>query len=444
MDDVGNAAARAGGSAGEKVTTESPRARLSTALDSLFRDYDGPPFALRLWDGWIWRSSSAEPPACTICIAKAHALHSLLTEGSQLALGEAFLHKEIEVEGDLFSAIAPAEHLLAHPAPLRQRVLRGVVRGAASLGETLWHGPRHSQRRDRESIAYHYDQPVEFFRPWLGRTLVYSCAYFEQPDDSLDEAQEQKLELICRKLRLKPGERFLDVGCGWGSLILHAARHHSLCAEGITLSRSQESVTRQRIQEQKLVGNCRVRLVDYRQLDTDQETYDKMASVGMYEHVGPANLPTYFGRMYRLLKPGGVFLNHGVARAAHSLPRDNDSFIAQWVFPDSHLVTLTQAIAAAESAGFEVRDVENLREHYALTLRHWVRGLEACRTTLLQFVPETTYRIWLLYMAGCAAAFERGDIGVYQTLLSRPDRGRSSLPLTRRDWYDGDPFEPMR
>jgi cyclopropane-fatty-acyl-phospholipid synthase len=418
--------------------TESPHARLSSALDSLLRDYDGPTFALRLWDGWTWRSSSAEPPACTICVANEHALHSLLAEGSQLALGEAFLHKEIEVEGDLFSAFAPTEHFLARPVPLRERLLQSVLHGAASLGETLRHGPRHSQRRDRDSIAYHYDQPVEFFRPWLGRTLVYSCAYFEQPDDSLDEAQGQKLELICRKLRLQPGERFLDVGCGWGSLILHAARHHSLCAEGITLSRSQESVTRQRIQEQKLVGNCRVRLVDYRQLDPSQQRYDKMASVGMYEHVGLPNLPDYFAKLYRLLKPGGVFLNHGIARAPHSLPRGQDSFIARWVFPDGELVTLTQAIAAAESAGFEVRDVENLREHYALTLRHWVRGLEACRTTLLQFVPETTYRIWLLYIAGCAAAFERADIGVYQMLLSRPDRGQSRLPLTRRDWYDSD------
>jgi cyclopropane-fatty-acyl-phospholipid synthase len=299
----------------------------------------------------------------------------------------------------------------------------------------LRHGPRHSQSRDRESIAYHYDQPVEFFRPWLGRTLVYSCAYFHRRDDSLDEAQDQKLELICRKLRLEPGERFLDVGCGWGSLILHAARHHGVCAEGITLSRSQHTVTQQRIHEMKLDRSCHVRLVDYRRLDSAHETCDKIASVGMYEHVGLPNLPAYFEKMYRLLKPGGVFLNHGIARAAQSLSRGDDSFIARCVFPDSHLVTLAQAATAAEHAGFEVRDVENLREHYALTLRHWVRGLEACRHSLLQVVPEKTYRIWLLYMAGCAAAFERGDIAVYQTLLSRPDRGRSGLPLTRQDWY---------
>ncbi|HUB19533.1 MAG TPA: cyclopropane-fatty-acyl-phospholipid synthase family protein [Acidobacteriaceae bacterium] len=416
--------------------TESPHAHLSAALGSLFRGYNGPPFAVRLWDGWRWNCSEADPAACTIRIEQANALHSLLAESSQLALGEAFLHKEIDVEGDLFSAFAPAQYLLGHPAPFRARILRSLAAGASSLSATLRHGPPHSQQRDRESIAYHYDQPVEFFRPWLGRTLVYSCACFERPDDALDAAQERKLDLICRKLRLQPGEHFLDVGCGWGSLILHAARRYRVCAGGITLSRSQENVTRLRIQEDSLEERCRVRFLDYRELDAAQETWDKIASVGMYEHVGLQHLPEYFEKMHALLRPGGVFLNHGIARAPHALPRGNDSFIARWVFPDGHLVTLTETIAAAENAGFEVRDVENLREHYALTLRLWVRALQASREALLQLVAETTYRIWLLYMAGCAAAFESGDIAVYQTLLSRPDRGRSGLPLTRRDWYE--------
>lgn len=416
--------------------TESPHTHLSTALDALFREYEGPAFALRLWDGWNWRSPGENPPACTIRIGSAHALHSLLVESSQLSLGEAFLQKEIEVEGDLFCAFAPVEHVLAHPAPLRERLLQSVARGAVSLGYTLRHGLRHSEQRDRDSIQYHYDQPIDFFRPWLGRTLAYSCAYFERPDDPLDLAQEQKLELICRKLRPASGQRFLDIGCGWGSLILHAAARHGVRAEGITLSRSQEAVTKQRIAQTGLGNCCRVRLVDYRELDPSQETYDRISSVGMYEHVGLPNLPTYFGKVHQLLKPGGVFLNHGIARSPHSAPRGQDSFIARYVFPDGALVTLTEAIAAAENAGFEVRDVENLREHYALTLRHWVRGLVACRDMLLQLVSEMTYRIWLLYMAGCAAAFERGDIGLYQTLLSRPHRGRSGLPLTRRDWYE--------
>lgn len=416
--------------------SESPHTRWLRALDKLFADYHGPAFAIRLWDGWNWTSSSEEPPACTMKILHPRALHTLLAEGSQVALGEAFIHKEIDVEGDLFSVFAPAEHMLRHPAPLRERLLQTVARGALELGTTLRYGRRHSQERDRDSIAYHYDQPIEFFRPWLGRTLVYSCAYFEHPDDALEDAQEQKLELICRKLRLRAGERFLDVGCGWGSLLLHAAGRHGVRAEGITLSRSQEAVTRQRIGAAGLGERCRVRLVDYRRLDPQQEHYDKIASVGMYEHVGLANLPAYFAQVHRLVKPGGVFLNHGIARSVHATPRGQDSFIARYVFPDGALVTLTETITAAEQAGFEVRDVENLREHYVMTLRHWVRGLEACRDQILGHVTETTYRIWLLYMAGCAAAFQRGDIGVVQTLLSAPERGRSGMPLTRRDWYD--------
>lgn len=415
--------------------SETAHARWLKALDGLFSDYRGPAFAIRLWDGWAWRSSGSEAPACTIHILCPEALHTLLAEGSQVALGEAFIHKEIEVEGDLFSVFAPAEHLLLHPAPLRERLLQAVAHGALELGTTLRHGLRHSRQRDRDSIAYHYDQPIEFFRPWLGRTLAYSCAYFEHLDDPLDNAQEQKLELICRKLRLQAGERFLDVGCGWGGLILQAAGQHDVDAEGITLSQSQEAVTRQRIAAAGLSDRCRVRRIDYRQLDPERERYDKIASVGMYEHVGRANLPTYFQQIHRLLKPGGVFLNHGIARSVHSTPRGQDSFIARYVFPDGALVTLTETIAAAEQAGFEVRDVENLREHYSMTLRQWVRGLEACREVLLNHVSETTYRIWLLYMAGCAAAFQRGDTGLYQTLLSAPERGRSRLPLTRGDWY---------
>jgi cyclopropane-fatty-acyl-phospholipid synthase len=293
----------------------------------------------------------------------------------------------------------------------------------------------HSRSRDRDSIAYHYDQPMEFYRPWLGSTLVYSCAYFHHDTDSLDTAQVQKLDHICRKLRLRPGQRFLDIGCGWGSLILHAAAEYGVDAQGITLSQVQKQVAGQRIAERSLHASCSARLQDYRDLDASLETWDRIASVGMSEHVGLKNLHAYFSIAYRRLRPGGVLLNHAIARSAQSAPRGNDSFIAKYVFPDGALTTLTETIQAAESAGFEVRDVENLREHYARTLRCWVRGLRASESSVRRHVPEETYRIWLLYMAGCSAAFRRGDIGVYQVLLSRPDRGHSGLPLTRADWY---------
>lgn len=418
---------------------ETLKARASGMLGALFRDYDGPPFAIRLWDGWMWKSTGeatpirtpAGTPACTIVFNTPQALRSLLLNPSQVALGEAFLRREIDVEGDLFSVFEAAEYVLRRPLPIRQKLLRGLL----ATGHALTHGPIHSRRRDRESIAYHYDQPPEFFRPFLGPTMVYSCAYFQNDSDSLDAAQEQKLELICRKLRLQPGERFLDIGCGWGSLILRAAGEHGADADGITLSREQANVAEQRIAGSGLNDYCRVSLRDYRELDPEQRIYDKIASVGMSEHVGLRNLPRYFGLAYRLLKPGGVFLNHAIARSAGKAPRGSDSFIGRYVFPDGELVTLTETLAAADAAGFEVRDVENLREHYACTLRCWVEGLRRNRASLLARVPEKTYRIWLLYMAGCAAAFRRGDIAIYQVLLSKPDRGESRLPLTREDWY---------
>jgi cyclopropane-fatty-acyl-phospholipid synthase len=413
--------------------SESISSRATTTLGELFRKYDGLPFAIRLWNGWHWSSApgNGETPACTLVLNTPRALQTLLLNPSQVVLSEAFLSKEIDVEGDLFSVFEVVEHVLRRPRPLRQRLLRGL----GALGHALIHGPAHSRRRDRASIAHHYDQPPEFFRPWLGPTLVYSCAYFQSESDTLDAAQEQKLDLICRKLRLHPGERFLDIGCGWGSLILYAAGRCGAEADGITLSREQAIVADQRIVGSGLANSCRVTLRDYRQLDPAQRTYDKIASVGMSEHVGLKNLPRYFNLAYRLLQPGGVFLNHAIARSAGSAPRGSDSFIGRYVFPDGDLVTLTETLAAAEAAGFEVRDVENLREHYARTLRCWVEGLRRHRSALLERVPEKTYRIWLLYMAGCAAAFRRGDIAIYQVLLSRPDHGDTRLPLTREDWY---------
>lgn len=301
-------------------------------------------------------------------------------------------------------------------------------------------GAQHSQARDRAAISHHYDRPVEFFRPWLGKSLAYSCAYFRSPEDPLDLAQEQKLALICQKLRLRPGERFLDIGCGWGSLPLCAARHYGANALGITLSRVQYEEARRRIEISGLGNRCDVALCDYRQLNRQPHTFDKIASVGMFEHVGLGNLREYFRTVRGWLKPGGVFLNHGIARAYDSPPRE-DSFIDRYVFPDGQLVTLSQAMQAAEAEGLEIRDVENLREHYELTLRRWVAALQENATTLLRYVSEETYRIWLLYLAGSAAAFHRGSIAVYQVLLSRADKGISDLPLTREDWYAGDPAQ---
>lgn len=440
-----------------KKTSEVLSPQREKLFGSLFENYQGPVFAVRLWDGWRWQSSPSGVPACTIVVNSPAALRSLVISPSEVTLGEAFLEKSIDVEGDLFSVFEAAEHAFHCPEGERQRILEAIWGVLLEMGARWKNGSRHSQKRDRAAISYHYDQPVAFYEPWLGKTLAYSCAYFHSPDDDIDQAQTNKLELICRKLRLLPCERFLDIGCGWGSLILHAASRHNVEAHGITISREQASVAKMRIESEHLTQSCSVSLMDYRQASNSFIPFDKISSVGMFEHVGLHNLPLYFKTVLSLLRPGGVFLNHGIARAHASSDRGasfldrsvvpflrnvlhvsrphHSSFIDKYVFPDGELVTLTQAMRAAESAGFEVRDVENLREHYELTLRCWVDGLRRNADRLLSMVSESTYRIWLLYMAGSAAAFRRGDIAVYQMLLSRPDRGKSNLPLTREDWY---------
>ncbi len=417
---------------------DSAQKRKATVFSAVFQGYDGPPFSVRLWDGWQWSSTANEKPVCAIVVNSPKALASLCARPNQVTLGEAFIRGDLDVEGDLFSAFQVAEHLFNRPHGLWQQVVEKCAGAMFGVSQWLKHGSENSKGRDRASVAYHYDLPVAFYEPWLGRSLVYSCAYFGCPEDSLDTAQEQKLDLICRKLRLKAGERFLDIGCGWGSLVLHAGGKRHARAEGITLSQEQAATGKRRIDEAGVADCCSVELKDYRELPNGKRAFDKIASVGMFEHVGLRNLPLYFGIAYRLLRPGGLFLNHGIARADTSPIRDS-CFVGRYVFPDGKLVTLSEMLRAAESQGLEVRDVENLREHYVLTLQRWVAGLRQNADRLLQQVSKTTYRIWLLYTAGSAAAFRRGDIGVYQVLLSRPDKGKSGLPLTRNDWYAASP-----
>lgn len=404
------------------------------AFRNLFAGYEGPPFVIRLWNGEQWSSSANQKPVFTLVFETPLALEALLAAPNELTLGEAFIRRDLDVEGDLISAFCAAEFLFNRSRSMRQKLLEKLACAATAIRLRLTDGALHSPGRDQRSISYHYDQPVEFFEPWLGRSLVYSCGYFEHPDDSLDTAQQQKLALITRKLDLQRGEQFLDIGCGWGSLVMHAGAEHGARARGITLSQEQAATAKRRIEKAGLCACCSVELRDYRDTNGSDLLFDKIASVGMFEHVGRDKLALYFETVRRILKPGGVFLNHGIARFSRA-PVRKSSFIERHVFPDGRLVTLPEVVSAAESQGLEVRDVENLREHYDLTLQRWMKGLRRHAGTLLELVPESTYRTWLLYIAGSAAAFRRGDIGVYQVLLSRPERGRSALPLTRNRWY---------
>jgi len=268
--------------------------------------------------------------------------------------------------------------------------------------------------------------------------MVYSCAYFRSPDDDLDTAQNQKLDYICRKLRLRAGQRLLDIGCGWGAFVIHAAKHFGVRAEGITLSQPQAERARARIAEAGVENEASVDLRNYREFTANgRELYDAIVSVGMAEHVGRERLPDYFAAAHRALKPGGVSPNQAIGEGI--IPRRNNrdgSFIEQYVFPDGDIPPLPLMLTAAEFAGVEIPDVENLREHYVLRLRHWLRRLEARHDEALRFVDEATYRVWRLYIAGSAHGFRSGHIAVYQTLLAKLDpSGQTNLPLSRDDWY---------
>ena len=293
-------------------------------------------------------------------------------------------------------------------------------------------GEVHSKRRDRAAIRYHYDLVPEFFALWLDPYMLYSSAYFTD-DSDLDNAQERKLDYICRKLRLHAGDHLLDIGCGWGGLLVYAARHFGVEALGIPLSVRQAETARGCIHDARLEKHCRVEVCDYRELDLSQQ-FDKIVSIGMFEHVGKALLPEYFARAWQLLRPGGAFLNSGIA-SVHSRVHKGPSFEDRYVFPDGELVALGTSITVAETTGFEVRDVESLREHYAMTLHEWVRRLENHVDEAKRLTDEVTYRIWRLSMAGSAHQFRLGDLNLYQMLLAKPSHGNAGMPLTRSDWY---------
>jgi cyclopropane-fatty-acyl-phospholipid synthase len=409
-------------------------------LEALLGDYPNRDFQVRLWDGTTW--GAAQQPRFTLVLKHPGALRAMFSCPSELTLGEAYVYDDFDIEGDIEAVFHLADYMLGQERnlgktfELAKRLQKLPVNNRVHKNRrpANFSGSPHSRDRDRQAISYHYDLPAEFYGLWLDQRMVYSCAYFATPEEDLDSAQERKLDYICRKLRLCRGERLLDIGCGWGGLIMHAAAHYGVEAVGITLSVPQAELARQRLREAGLSDRCCMEVSDYRDLEHGQR-YDKIVSVGMFEHVGEALLPEYFNRAYELLRPGGVFLNHGIGYSA-TYHRRGPSFSDRYVFPDGEMVPISTTIRAAELSGFEVRDVESLREHYTLTLHHWVRRLEAQAEQARAISDDTTYRIWRLYMAGSAHGFRTGRLNLYQTLLAKPRQGGSSgLPLTREDWY---------
>lgn len=390
---------------------------------------------VRLWDGTLLGDPDAD---FRLVLTRPGALRSLVPL-SDLTAGEAYVRGDLDIEGDAVAALHAAHELAQAPRPSVARLLRagiGVLRippsnGAAPLPRAELDGEAHSRTRDAAAVRFHYDVGNDFFRLFLDADLVYSCAYFLDPSEDLETAQRRKLEVICRKLRLRPGARLLDIGCGWGSLAIHAARHHGARVVGVTLSERQVELARERVAAAGLDDVVDIRLQDYRDV---QGSFDAIASVGMFEHVGPAMLPTYFSVARRLLVPGGVFLNHGITTGRRMAVSDyttgRPNFVSAHVFPDGGLVPAWRAVKEMEQVGLEVRDVEQLRPSYALTLREWVRRLEAHHDEAVAAAGEARYRVWRIYMAGSAAAFERGDLGVIQVLGVK--EGGEPLPLGRR------------
>jgi cyclopropane-fatty-acyl-phospholipid synthase len=424
-------------------THEYPAEKGLTILGEVLGSLSPRDFAVRLWDGSVWTEASGQPRRFTLVLNHPGALRTLLGSRSELSLGEGYVAGDFDVEGDIGSAFRLAEHLLGlHAGPvasfrLARRLLavpaRGRPRGGRPVGSLP--GALHSRERDRRAVAFHYDVSNDFYRLWLDERMVYSCAYFLSDTDGLEVAQERKLDYICRKLRLHPGERVLDIGCGWGGLVLHAALRYGAQAVGVTVSRPQADFAEERVRRAGASDRCRIEVRDYRDLE-DLGPFDKLVSVGMSEHVGDGTMAEYFRCAFSALRPGGVFLNHAIARNPSFAPMAGPSFSDRYVFPDGDLVPLGALLRHAERCGFEVRDVENLREHYVMTLRHWVRRLELRRDEAVQSAGERVFRIWRLYMAGAAHKFREGRNNVFQVLLSKLADGRSGLPLTRSDWYE--------
>lgn len=382
------------------------------------------PLSLTLWDGQTLEPETPAQVALKVRTPRALAALANPTMGS---LARSYVEQELDLEGGARDAVWVAE------------VLSGFTNDVAQTrGGRVRKWMRHSRPFDRKAIRHHYDLNDDFFALWLDRERVYSCAYFRRADDTLEQAQQQKLDHICRKLALRPGERFLDIGCGWGALVMWAARNYRVRATGITLSENQHAYAQRMIRERGLSELCDVRLVDYRDVPEDGP-FDKIASVGMFEHVGRKNLPLYFGKIFHLLRPGGIALNHGITLSSigrQELGSDIGRFIDDYVFPGGELCHVSDVVAEMSAQGLECHDVENLRPHYARTLWQWVERLEANREAAVALVGEKAYRIWRIYMAGSAHAFARGWISIYQVLAAKakPD-GSIELSPTRDYMY---------
>jgi len=426
-------------------TSTDPDVRQCHAvLVKLFADLQPRFFDVRFWDGTVW-SCQPEPSSFSLVLHHAGTLRRMLWPPVPLSFSSAYIYDDFDIEGDMFGFQRLCRYLegLSSSRSTMQRI---------QLGWSIWRLPRfektrqgrgkaelsgqvHSRERDRQAIGYHYDLSNPFFEKILDPYMQYTSGIFADSNVDLAKAQEHKLDLICRKLRLRAGERLLDIGCGWGGLMMYAARQYGVQTVGVTLSRFQAEWAQAKIKAAGLEERCTVRLMDYRDL-TEFDSFDKITTIEVAEHFGAEQFATYMTQCVRLLRPGGTSLMQQITLTGkENMPPPAKDFAQHFVFPDGELVPVSFTLKHAELAGFEVRDVESFREHYSLTLRHWLQRLENNREACTADTDEATYRIFRLYLAGAVHGFEANIYNLHQILLVKPANTDSGLPLSRLDWY---------
>jgi cyclopropane-fatty-acyl-phospholipid synthase len=426
------------------MTTSSHSPAAAAAFTPLLQIALGEHLPVR-FDFWDGSSAGDDTGRGTVRVRSADAIRRIMWAPGELGLSRAYVAGDLDMEGDILTLLRTLQSAAPRDARLGLDAAWQAATAARRLGalglppspppqEARPRGLRHSKQRDASAISHHYDVGNDFYRLVLGPSMTYSCAKFTPAATSLQDAQAAKHEAVCRKLGLhdNPGMRLLDIGCGWGSLAMHAAGVHNARVVGVTISQPQAELARKRVVEAGLAGRVDIRVQDYRELGG--ETFDAVSSIGMFEHVGSAQTATYFSTIRGLLRPHGRLLNHAISSVGGSRISGR-SFIGRYVFPDGELIDVGNVVLSMERAGFEVRDTESLREHYARTLRCWVSNLESNWDKAVELVGEARARVWRLYMAGSALGFDDGGISVHQVLGVVPDGdGGSGMPPTRWNW----------
>ncbi len=411
-------------------------------LQELSQGFPSRDFAVRFWNGWVWQPEAGQEARATIVLRHPGAVRQMFWQPNKAAFGEAYIFGDFDVEGDILAIFRWLRYLqlhkprglaLVHKALQILRMPNQSTRRPGKRGAALA-GAQHSEQRDKQAIQYTYDKPAAFYALFLDKYMQYTCGYFATADEDIDTAQQRKLDYLCRKLQLRPGERLIDFGCGWGGLIAYAAKHYGVRAVGVTISTEQIAWAERLIQEEGVADRCRLEFCDYRKVP-EGEQYDKAVSVGFIEHVGQRMMPTFFGKVRRLLRPGGLYLHHGITRKPFAPYAEWRTFALKYVFPNGELVPINNTISQLAAAGFEVRDVESLREHYMLTLERWLRRLEQSCDQARELTDEVTYRIFRIYLAGAYHGFKWGIHNIHQTLVVNSGEDVTGLPLNRASWY---------